>query len=914
MDVQAVFSVVVEKLRDPLIEKSITFNLVKDQVTVVTDNLKEMQTLLVAAEVENEFNDEVKKWAVEFLLVVYKLEDVIESFFLHRMHIRRRGFGSRYFLIHKKLKSGLDLRNEIREIQNEIKNLEASWKQCDRIPNHGEPLLPERRSSYEDEGLELNQQNSSSYSVNEESYVIGFREDKRRLVTRLTDTFLRSLHVISIVGEVGSGKTTLAKEVYGSTEIQRHFNCRVWVSATVNIPRDVLLSILKQIDKSIVDEEASNAELEAKLRENLRNKRYLLVVDDVRSHEVLSGLRVAFPNQYNGSRVMLTTIRKDVAWSADPRRLPYQLKPLSDENAWHLLLKTASLPDNVSYAEKFKLKRKFVSRCQGIPSAIVGLGGLLSTETVSYEERLIVLEHPSWQLDSNELNEVKSKILASRRYNGLPFHLRPCLLYFGLFPKGYKIPVRRLLRLWTAEGFVKKSSPMTSEDVPRTEENTSDGSPEDVAKRYLQELLDRQLIQKTCSIDGSTKSCVMLGELHDLILSKAEFIVLFHIHRTIQDLETAASTTLGVRRVAEHGDIKDYPCEEPSSIQCLRSYLSFDNQNEDAPKKETGNFLRRVIRHQGFGLLRVLDLERVYKPQLPNDLGLFYNLRYLGLRRTFLNTVPDSVGNLPYLVTLDLKHTNITSLPNSIWKMKHLRHLWVLKLRLDLSMQENCSALQTLWGLWVDEKSPVLKTGLDWSINLRKLGLTYHLDSDQDLFEWIASLKNLRSLRLTSLNNTGQPSKLNLQPLPGLENLKHMYLLGNISTLLVLPQSLTVLNLSFSMMKEDPMPILAELPNLTYLRLLADSYIGKKMVCPSEGFSQLRILKLWKLKELQKWTVEEGSMQNLQELEIRCCENLRELPGVLMHRSAIEVILTNMPNEFIYNVRAVESMKSLPSA
>ncbi|KAB1223039.1 hypothetical protein CJ030_MR2G022358 [Morella rubra] len=57
--------------------------------------------------------------------------------------------------------------------------------------------------------------------------------------------------------------------------------------------------------------------------------------------------------------------------------------------------------------------------------------------------------------------------------------------------------------------------------------------------------------------------------------------------------------------------------------------------------------------------------------------------------------------------------------------MEHLRHLCVLKLCLEVSVQEDCSALQTLRGLWVDKKSPV-KTDLDWSINLRKLGLTYH--------------------------------------------------------------------------------------------------------------------------------------------------------------------------------------------
>ena len=82
--------------------------------------------------------------------------------------------------------------------------------------------------------------------------------------------------------------------------------------------------------------------------------------------------------------------------------------------------------------------------------------------------------------------------------------------------------------------------------------------------------------------------------------------------------------------------------------------------------KEIDGFLSLVI-GQKFGLLRVLDLERVYKSKLPNNMGkLFLLFRYLGLRWTFLDTLPYSVGELPYLETLDVKHTYISSLPSSI--------------------------------------------------------------------------------------------------------------------------------------------------------------------------------------------------------------------------------------------------------
>ncbi|XP_042991141.1 putative disease resistance protein At1g50180 [Carya illinoinensis] len=587
-----------------------------------------------------------------------------------------------------------DLHSEVEEIKNKINEIKEEEE-------HGEPLRIQEylnvcKSSNQDEGLRQNQQSSSSYSVDEEhSDVIGFQKHKRRLVTRLTDTYLRSLHVISILGQVGSGKTTLAMELYGSNEIRYHFNFRAWVSSSENL-RDVYLMLLEQADNSMDYEEVATTELVEKLREKLHNKRYLVVLDDVCSRDVLNTLRNALPNETNGSRVLLTTSNEGVARSADPRRMPYQLQPLEDDDAWNLFLKKVRLSKNIQLSafETSELKRRIRRRCKGLPLAIVMLGGFLSTKGMSYEEWSQVLDHQSLQLDHQSLqldrNGVEFLKILALSYNDLPFHLRPCLLYFGLFPKGYEIPVRRLLLLWLAEGFAKQSLEKT---------------PEDVVEGYLDELIKRQMIQiKKWRKDGSPKRCLMRGELHEIISSKAEDIGFLHIQGIMSGREANESPKLSVRRVAGYGDIKEYPCKE-LYIQHLRSYLSFNTQNKDMPAKEIRNFLSKVVGFQGFGLLRVLDLERVYKPKLSENLEKLFHLRYLGLRWTFLDTLPDSAGRLPYLETLDVKHTYISSLPISIWKMKHIRHLCLNEICFDMSVQKPNSLLpqlQTLYGdyLW----------------------------------------------------------------------------------------------------------------------------------------------------------------------------------------------------------------------
>ena len=95
------------------------------------------------------------------------------------------------------------------------------------------------------------------------------------------------------------------------------------------------------------------------------------------------------------------------------------------------------------------------------------------------------------------------------------------------------------------------------------------------------------------------------------------------------------------------------------------------------------------------------------------------------------------------------------------------------------------------------------------------------------------------------------------------------------------PYSLTDLTLSGSGLVEDPMRSLEKLPNLRSLKFLAKSYLGKKMVCLLGGFPQLRVLKLWKLEQLEEWNVEKGSLQALRFLEIRFCTSLKLLPTEL---------------------------------
>ena len=127
-------------------------------------------------------------------------------------------------------------------------------------------------------------------------------------------------------------------------------------------------------------------------------------------------------------------------------------------------------------------------------------------------------------------------------------------------------------------------------------------------------------------------------------------------------------------------------------------------------------------------------------------------------------------------------------------------------------------------------------------LDLRELGIKFRLNESQGaLLDWIVKLVNLQQLRLTSVDDMGRPSKLVLKPLTALDKLSHLNLYGHLQKLPALnefPPTVKVLTLSLSRLNNDPMETLEQLPCLIVLRLLGDSFSGKKNSLPSKRISR----------------------------------------------------------------------------
>ncbi|KAI6691592.1 hypothetical protein NL676_028420 [Syzygium grande] len=626
------------------------------------------------------------------------------------------------------------------------------------------------------------------------------------------------------------------------------------------------------------------------LFKELIDKRYLIVLDDVWDAEAWHRLTIPLPDSKNGSRVILTSCNDEVMKLADPWNLPLHLCKLTNEERWELLWKQMKEHEGSLTEHKDEIMAKL---CHGSPLGIVLLGGILSNTEPSEWPRKID-KFPSSCEDESAFWDI-----LTLSYQELSPELKACFLYLGIFPKALEVWVQRLLWLWLSEGFL--------DGLPGKERK--EWEPEDLAESYFKILVSRSLIEVTkWKLDGCPKMCRMPGDIREFFFPKSVDSGLFYVHENLSFRPNGRPKDHKIQRLMEYLEVKN--SLDSSIDHRLRSFVSF-NSARGMANRHIGMFLKKVIHKRGLGLLKVLDLEGVYKPVLPESMCNLLLLRFLGLRSTVLDSIPSAIGDLPCLETLDLKHTIVTAIPSTIWKAKNLRHFYMNEVHFDVFCHKpskgSLTNLHTLRGLYVGDTNAVV-SGLDQLVNLQKLGLTCHPYSLGAVAKWIEQLINLQSLKLRSIDEFGKPSKLKVISMAQHHNLCNLYLLGSLrisagqlST--VLPSCLGKLTLSMLKLENDPMPLLGQLQDLRILRLFADSFVGPQITCVSGGFPKLRILKLWMLDKLLHWTVQDRAMPLLQELEIRRCGELKNSDGLRHLPNLNEIVLTNMPQSFVEEVR-----------
>ncbi|KAL0440904.1 UNVERIFIED_CONTAM: putative late blight resistance proteinR1B-16 [Sesamum radiatum] len=682
--------------------------------------------------------------------------------------------------------------------------------------------------------------------------VVGFESDLEEMKTRLVDSSLE-LKIISIVGMGGIGKTTLARQVYGDSYIDYHFDTRGWVTVSQEYSLRQVLIVLLDSAKILTEKmyDKKEEDLADCLYKSLVGRRYLIVMDDIWDTEIWDAVRRFFPDNCNGSRILLTTRLSDVALYADSFSPLHKMQFLKEGESWNLLCKKV-FGEKDCPPELEDIGKVIARNCGGLPLAIVVIGGLLSKESRRQEYWRNLAENLS-SVVTKEDDKQCLEILGLS-YNRLPQRLRACFLYMAVFPEDYEIPVAKLIRLWAAEGFLKPNASKTLEDL---------------AEEYLDDLIERNLILVSKrSANGKIRTCNIHDLLRNLCLQNAQKENFLYVVKYDNDV-LQQGVNISPRRLSVHPDFL--------SIQSQILYESEIHNSSAHSLLCTG---ARLIYpsgvYLGYKLLRVLDLIIVHFFHFPAEITKLVYLRYLAF--TYNEALPPSIAELLNLQTLVYHNWTFGEcpvFPVEIWMMPKLRHLCVTPCRLPVPPNVQMLVLGNLHTLSEARNLRCSDDILKRIPNLKELGISYDVSSMVGLSEYqleaLVNLHQLETLKLSFKYSSHHASEIvNLPNLAFPEKLKRLTLAG-----CGIPWS--------------SMTIVGALPNLEVLKLRKHACQGIEWEPVEEQFRQLKHLLLEEV-DLVRWAANETHFPRLQRLIIRSCYRLKEIPSDLGEIQTLEII------------------------
>ncbi|KAF7046277.1 hypothetical protein CFC21_055311 [Triticum aestivum] len=856
-----------------------------------------MQAFLRTAERMKDSDELVKVWAEQVEDVSYDIKYCLDEFKANLGHP-----GCLQWLVKVRYRH---------QIAIQIRNLKVRVGEVsNRIQRYSHLMMPitsssiDERKYYKDETSsyteDVHNWSQSSIVESEELYF------SKHMTTMIKLMDVNMSHgpasVIHVVGMGGTGKTTLARKIYES-DIREDFCVCAWIMVS---PSFVRMEFLKVMLKQLFGGEALRMQLEGNvvweqdllnyIRQELLDKRYFVVLDDIWNIDAWNWIKSIFPPYNNkGSRIIVTMRDVGLAHmctSEFGHTHIYDHQVLEKNDAIKLLLRRArrSEEDMNNDQNMREVVTKIVNICGRLPLALLTIGGMLSTRETS-EWQSIYNQLPV-ELESNRSLEALRRMVVVC-YDDLPSHLKPCFLYISIFPRDFEIQVRHLIDRWIAEGFVTSGVGMDIEGVARS---------------YLYVLINRGMVQPSrVDIDGSVKSCRVHAVIFDIMksISRDEKFVYF-----TRDIVTSAPEE-NFRHVAHHHQKWPKIGLDWSHVRSLSMFAVI-------PTEPTPPVCSAYLR-----MLSSLDLQdaqySITQKDI-NNIGLLRRLKYLNVRgHSSISGLPGSIGKLHGLQYLDARNSCITSLPSEISTLHSLCSLRCSSKKVDLDgPQEGLTHTLCLPMVFTSFLNSVPRAesggvrvprGIG---DLKELRILEVVDTKRTSSRAIKELGELMQLRKLSVVTAGatkqkckvlcaaieQPSSLRSlrvdagtsslewlhsvsSPPPILRSLKLVGFLGEMPDWLGSLMHLVKIRLEGSKLKGGKtMKLLGGLPSLMLLGLCNEAYAGDKLVFGEEEFQNLRQLDFNGSMGVREVRFEAGTSPRMETMQFGHCELESGVNGV----------------------------------
>ncbi|VAI64015.1 unnamed protein product [Triticum turgidum subsp. durum] len=702
-----------------------------------------------------------------------------------------------------------------------------------------------------------------------------------KTISALTGSRYQSetLSVMPFVGPGGIGKTTFTQHLSNDKRIEEHFIVRVWVCVSndfdvLKLTQEVLSCICENGKK---DETSNLDKLQKSIADELKSKRFLVVLDDIwsiNSETEWKKLLAPFTKgETKGSMVLVTTRFPSIAQKVCTTDI-VELDGLEPNDFLELfeasIFASHNKPGNYD-DDLIDVAREIAKKLKGSPLAANTVGRLLRKH-FNREYWIGVLEKDEWK-NAKDKDDIMPSLKIS--YDYLPFHLKKCFSYFSLFCEDYEFTRLEMTQFWTAIGILDINDQET--------------------KNYFEELLENGFLKKV--VNPYREFYVMHDLLHELSrnVSYQECANISSFPFSVADVPPSIRhLSINLQRKYDESFQEEMgKLKHMIDIANLRSLLIFELRDEIVANilKDTFEDLKAVrvlyvamqnpksLPHNFPNLLhlRYLKLSSCDDPEmdLPSTLSGFYHLKFLDLKDW------DGSKKLPKhisrLVNLHFFHCNpyeeLHSNIPEVGKMKYLHELKKFHVKKESTGFElrELGGLSELRGVLrlcnleaVASKGEACAAELKNKKNLKELQLvwsTEHQTADDHVLDGLQPHPNLRVLCII---NPG------VAPCP-------RWLCGDISTKHL--ESLHLEGISWGTL--PPFEHLPHLSNLVLSNIARMSVFGPLFNgITDKSFMNLKKIEFENMRELVEWVGEPNShfFSRLESIGFRDCPLLSRFP------------------------------------
>ncbi|KAF3784141.1 putative late blight resistance protein-like protein [Nymphaea thermarum] len=305
----------------------------KDETETLEGRLKDIQPVLRNAYNKQFSSKEVKYWVWRLNEVIYDAFDVID---FYRIKSRRYADppdsrpSRTSLLLH-------ETGTKIKKINEKLNMMYEEKNQHGLVPVLGE-------SSTLGDSLGVVKEERQTTSAITETNIIGREKDEEVVLKWLfeeSNPHEDSASVIAIVAMGGVGKTALAKKLYHNSSVPDYFDKCMWV-CVAETPK--LLDLFRKILEEVEEKGSCSTQLltganalYSTITTHLKNKRFLLVLDDVWNNAWWDEMKGLWQDCTSWSKVLITTRQMEVAKAKGLAHL-HELKCLNEKHSWELYL------------------------------------------------------------------------------------------------------------------------------------------------------------------------------------------------------------------------------------------------------------------------------------------------------------------------------------------------------------------------------------------------------------------------------------------------------------------------------------------------------------------------------------------------------------------------------------------------